>query len=45
MGKYIKYYQLMHKFGKLTSCDAENPHPVDEKFIEELLEKIKDEKN
>ena len=43
MNKKIRYYQIMHKFGKLTSCDSENPAKCDEMFIDELLEKIKNE--
>ena len=31
-----KIYQLMHKYGKLTSCDHTKPHAVDKLFITEL---------
>ena len=31
----------MHRFGKLTSCDSENPAAVDIMFVEELLNIIK----
>jgi hypothetical protein len=32
-----KIYQLMHKYGKLTSCNEEKPHNIDELFANELL--------
>ena len=41
MNEEDKYYQIMHKYGKLTSCNSEKPHAVDKLFLEELVEKIK----
>ena len=38
-----KAYQIMHKYGKLTSLDSDNPHVVDERFIEEIKELFKNE--
>lgn len=31
-----RIYQIMHKYGKLTSCDHEKPATVDKLFVEEL---------
>lgn len=31
-----RLFQLMHKFGKLTSCDSEKPHTIDKMFVNEL---------
>jgi len=30
-------FQLMHQCGKLTSCDSNKPHKIDELFVEKLL--------
>lgn len=38
-----KIFQLMHKYGKLTSCNHEEPHPVDKLFVKELQELNKNE--
>ena len=38
-----KLYQLMHKYGKLTSCDSDNPHTIDIMFMEELKGVFKNE--
>jgi len=38
-----KLYRIMHRFGKLISCDADNPATADKMFLEEFLEEIKDE--
>ena len=35
-----RIYQIMHKYGKLNSCDAEKPNRVDELFVEELNQYI-----
>jgi len=39
----LKIYRLMHKFGKLASCNSEKPNTADKMFVEELKELMKNE--
>ena len=34
--KRLKILQVMHKYGKLTSCNSEAPEKVDELFVQEI---------
>ena len=35
-----KILQIMHKYGKLSSCNAEKPNNADKLFVEELIQYI-----
>lgn len=39
----LKIYQTMHKYGKLTSCNSNKPHPIDKKFVEEIIKIIEND--
>ena len=36
MNKDKRLYQIMHKYGKLTSVNSDNPHECDKMFIKEI---------
>jgi hypothetical protein len=39
-----RIFQLMHKYGKLTSCNSQEPAAVDVKFVDELEDLLAGEK-
>lgn len=32
----LEFYQICHRYGKLISCDSENPAKIDTLFLEEV---------
>lgn len=37
MDQKTRLYQIMHKYGKLTSCDSSKPNVNDQMFVDEIL--------
>lgn len=39
--KNIQLYRIMHKYGKLASCDSNKPNTSDKMFLEEFKKNVK----